>query len=135
MRGVEPMFAFLWADLASPLLIASNVHFLGKMSGCETSGVIGRLPTSDNFHTGRRSTQRRYAKAGHINRVVVVKTPTGRHQSLHVALRFCENSVCARNSADYTRPTSLQGLRVKIFRVCRCYEKGVEFQGTSSQWY
>ena len=59
MRGAEPMFAFLWADPASPLLIASNVHFLGKMSGCETSAVLGRLPTSDKFHTGRRSTQRR----------------------------------------------------------------------------
>ena len=59
MRGAEPMFAFLWADLASPLLIAPNVHFLGKMSGYERFAAIGRLPTSDKFHTGRRSTQRR----------------------------------------------------------------------------
>ena len=101
----------LWADLTSPLLIPSNVHFFGKMSGYETFAVIGRLPTSDKFHTSRISTHGRKAQVGHINRVVAIKTPTWRHQSLHVALRFCENFSLLQEL--YRLHTSNQLTRVK----------------------
>ena len=59
MRGAEQKFASMWDDLTSPLLIPSNVHFFGKMSGFERFAVIGRLPISDKYHTGRISTHGR----------------------------------------------------------------------------